>query len=419
MRKPRPASKAPSPSVDWHTQAMDILVSVVQDLSLARDIDSVMATVRKAARALTQADGATIILREGDQCYYAEEDAISPLWKGQRFPITDCISGWVMLNAQPVVIEDVYKDRRIPMDVYRPTFVKSMAMVPIRSHEPLGAIGNYWAESYNPSIKELNLLQALAHVTSVALENIDLYSQLQTKIRELEASNQELSRFAWAAAHDLKSPLRAISNLSTWIKEDINAGEGAKVEGNLDLLQGRIKRMEMLLEGILEHSSIETRYAQEPHECVNGQDLIEDIRGLIDLPENFNLTFAGDFSCASVPRIPMQRVLCNLIDNAIKHHNRHEGQITVSIEYNATHYLFSVADDGPGIPKEYHHQIFEMFEVLKPRDITEGCGLGLPLVKKIVSFYGGDVYLESGSQGGATFYFTWPQAYMMQEESGA
>lgn len=414
MSEPRRSSKASAQHSDWYVRAMESLVRVLQELSHARDLDSVTAIVRKAARNLTRADGATFILREGTKCYYVDEDAISPLWKGERFPMTQCVSGWVILNAQSVVIEDIYKDRRIPIDVYRPTFVKSIAIVPIRAHEPIGAIGNYWAETHHATGEELAILEALAHVTSVALENIELYSKLQDKVRELEVSNQELSRFAWAAAHDLKSPLRAIGNLSTWIKEDVKAGEAAKVEGNLDLLQGRIRRMEILLEGILEHSSIETRYTQEPNECVNGQVLIEDVKALIDLPENFDLKFAGDFSSVSVPQIPMQRVLCNLIDNAIKHHDGNDAQITVSVEQNATHYLFSVADNGPGIPSEYHEQIFEMFEVLKPRDLMEGSGLGLPLVKKIISFYGGDVYLESSPGRGATFYFTWPQAHMIQ-----
>ena len=92
--------------------------------------------VRKAARALTGADGATFVLRDNGHCYYADEDAIEPLWKGKRFPMGLCISGWVMLNCQPTTIEDIYSDPRIPADAYRPTFVKSLAMVPIRTRSP-------------------------------------------------------------------------------------------------------------------------------------------------------------------------------------------------------------------------------------------------------------------------------------------
>ncbi|MBL9038445.1 MAG: GAF domain-containing protein, partial [Archangium sp.] len=98
------------------------LIEIIQELSLARSLESVMAIVRTAARQLTGADGATFVLRDGGNCYYADEDAISPLWKGRRFPLTACISGWAMLNKQSVAIEDIYLDARIPHDAYRPTF---------------------------------------------------------------------------------------------------------------------------------------------------------------------------------------------------------------------------------------------------------------------------------------------------------
>src|ERR1043165_9153040 len=102
------------------------LVGVVQELSLARDLARVMAIVRTAARRLTGADGATFVLRDGNHCHYADEDAISPLWKGQRFPMQVGISGWAMLHREAVAIPDIYADPRVPTDAYRPTFVKSL-----------------------------------------------------------------------------------------------------------------------------------------------------------------------------------------------------------------------------------------------------------------------------------------------------
>ena len=119
------------------------LVSVIKELSLTRDLAAIMAIVRRAARALSGADGATFVLRDGDCCYYADEEAIGPLWKGQRFPLQSCISGWAMIHQQPAVVEDIYSDARIPIDAYEPTFVRSVVMVPIRAMEPIGAIGAY------------------------------------------------------------------------------------------------------------------------------------------------------------------------------------------------------------------------------------------------------------------------------------
>jgi GAF domain-containing protein len=150
--------------------------------------------VRSAARRLTGADGAAFVLRDGPHCHYVDED-VSPLWKGQRFPIETCIGGWAMLNRRPAVVPDIYADERIPHDAYRPTFVKSLAMVPIRTLEPVGAIGNYWASKHKPSEQQVELLQALADSTAVALDNVRVYEELE------EARLETLERLALTAEH--------------------------------------------------------------------------------------------------------------------------------------------------------------------------------------------------------------------------
>jgi diguanylate cyclase (GGDEF)-like protein len=159
-------------------EVLDTLLHAVQELSLARDIDEIQRIVRTAARRLVGADGATFVLRDGSQCFYADEDAIEPLWKGQRFPLEACVSGWAMLNREVATIPDIYADDRVPHDAYRPTFVKSMLMVPIRRADPLGAIGMYWAEQHEPSAREISAGQALADSTAVALEHVLLRHEL-------------------------------------------------------------------------------------------------------------------------------------------------------------------------------------------------------------------------------------------------
>src|SRR5262249_8096012 len=172
------------------------LVGAVQRPSLGRALPTVQEIVRHSARRLAEADGATFVLRDGDRCHYADEDAIAPLWKGQRFPMEACISGWAMLNRRPAVIEDIYADDRIPHDAYRPTFVKSLVMVPIRTLDPIGAIGNYWAKPHRPTEAEVKLLQALADTTAVAMENVRVFEELEQRVRartaELEDANRRL-----------------------------------------------------------------------------------------------------------------------------------------------------------------------------------------------------------------------------------
>lgn len=172
------------------------LVQTIQDLSLARSLEQIMAVVRRSVRELLQADGTTFILRDGNQCFYADEDAIAPLWKGLRFPINTCIGGWVMDQRQSVAIEEIQGDERIPYEAYRQTFVKSLAMVPIRTLQPIGAIGAYWAELHLATAAEMKLLQAIADTTAVAMESVELYQALEQRVRdrtlELELANQKL-----------------------------------------------------------------------------------------------------------------------------------------------------------------------------------------------------------------------------------
>ncbi|MBX3578757.1 MAG: HD domain-containing protein [Rhizobiaceae bacterium] len=154
------------------------LEQLTLELSMARGLDEIMAVVRSYARPLVGADGITFVLRDNGKCHYADEDAISPLWKGQRFPLENCISGWSMLHRETVVIEDIYADDRIPHEAYRPTFVKSLAMVPVRRDDPIGAIGAYWAQRCRPSAENLRTLQHIANSAAVALTNVSLFASL-------------------------------------------------------------------------------------------------------------------------------------------------------------------------------------------------------------------------------------------------
>lgn len=188
------------------TEQLKLLVKTVQDLSLARNLETIIDIVRVAARQLTGADGATFVLKDNGFCYYVDEDAISPLWKGQRFPMEICISGWAMLNKQSAVIDDIYQDDRIPVEAYRPTFVKSLLMVPIRSVDPIGAIGNYWAQKHAPTPVEIELLQSLANITSVSMENVHAY-------QELTSQNEKLREIAFLQAHQVRAPIANILGL--------------------------------------------------------------------------------------------------------------------------------------------------------------------------------------------------------------
>jgi GAF domain-containing protein len=143
----------------------------VDDLTSVRDIADLADAVRTTARRWLQADGATFVLRDGEQCYYADEDAIAPLWKGERFPIADCISGWAMTHGDQAVVPDIHRDARVPLDAYLPTFVRGLVMTPI-GDPPVAAVGVYWATHRQPTPDELGVVRRLASYTADALTRL-------------------------------------------------------------------------------------------------------------------------------------------------------------------------------------------------------------------------------------------------------
>ncbi len=233
-------------------------------------------------------------------------------------------------------------------------------------------------------------------------------AEIRQYMAELERSNSELDQFAYVASHDLKAPLRVIENTSNWLAEDLEDKLTAKDRKHLNVLQSRVIRMEKLLDDLLEYSrigrSVDSRYSEE----LTGAEMIQDILGLLGPPSSFKVDIAPELSDVRVVRMPLQQVIYNLIANALKHHDRDEGTIAVSVEQVGTQYRFTVSDDGPGIPERFHEQVFEMFRTLKPRDQVEGSGMGLALVKKTVEYFGGTVDLQSKEGYGAKFSFTWP-----------
>lgn len=148
-----------------------LLNEAQQRLAVAPDQATVIETVRATARGVCQSDGITFILRDGELCYYVEEDAIAPLWKGKKFPIHACISGWAMLNAQTAVIEDVFQDPRIPYDAYLPTFVKSLIMTPL-GDENVAAMGSYWKDQRSFSDLEIMTVKTYSAAVGRALSDL-------------------------------------------------------------------------------------------------------------------------------------------------------------------------------------------------------------------------------------------------------
>ena len=390
------------------------LLAAAQELSLARNLESVMHIVRTAARELTGADGATFILRRNDRCYYADEDAIGPLWKGQDFPMEQCISGWCMLHHQTVAIKDIYADARIPHDAYRPTFVKSLLMVPIRAIDPIGAIGNYWAQEHTPSPGEIELLQALANSTMVTLENINLYEELEQRVKdrtaELEASNRALEAFSYSVSHDLRAPLRKIGYFTELLTETYGEKLGDKGNDWLDKLNGQAREMTHLIDVLLEFSRMGRQTLRKT--SVPMRDMAEEIARNAGEQENGRRI---QFNIHPLPEAPadkdlIRQVWINLISNAVKYTAREkEALVEIGAEEKNGDVIYYIKDNGVGFDMNYADKLFSPFQRLHSRSDFEGTGIGLATVERIIARHNGKIWVEAAPDEGACFYFQLPK----------
>ncbi len=167
---------------------LSTLNKAITEMARASTVEDVVETLRVTARSLIGCDGIAVIRRDGDLCHYIEEDAVGPLWKGQSFPVTACISGWAMIHRQTVIVPDIVKDDRIPYELYSDTFVKSVAMAPVRTEDPIGAIGAYWSRPYSPAEWEVDVLEALAGAAAMAIEKTQAIQTL-TNVEKPSASD--------------------------------------------------------------------------------------------------------------------------------------------------------------------------------------------------------------------------------------
>lgn len=394
--------------------ATERLVEVAQGLSMARQLDDVMVVVRRAARELTGADGATFILREGDRCFYADEDAITPLWKGHRFPMSACVSGWAMAHKCAAVIENIYEDQRVPHDAYRPTFVRSLAVVPIRTSDPVGAIGNYWATPHHATEGEVKLLSALADLTSIAMENVRLYGELQKRVQQAQDAIQLREEFITVAAHELRTPLTALQlqlrSLERLTSPPRPTDDG-RVRDRIGRARGVAQRLGTLVGEMLD-------IAQAEHDGltleVDEINLAETARQVVDrfAPAAKSAGCLLEIETVAVrgrwDRSRIEQAISHLISNAIKYGRGKPVKVVVGPNDRGAR--VTVCDKGAGVTPEAAPQLFKRFGRVGPVANYGGLGLGLYLTRQIAEAHGGTVRFDGAANEGCTFVLELPLA---------
>ena len=269
--------------------------------------------------------------------------------------------------------------------------------------------------------------QTIAIVRDVSAQT-NLTKQLQTQLKaveqlnfalistnfNLENRNQELAEFAYATAHDLKTPLRGIATLSEWIEEEVSPFSSAQLDLNIHLLRQRAYRLNNLIDGLWEYSNLgQTTINPEPVELVT---LLREIQAAFPLPPTFDLEIEPTDLALITCKSHLRKVIEELLENTVKHHElslehlADRGKIEISAQLDRSQIELVITDNGPGIETEHHQRVFRLFETLQPRDVQENTGIGLAIAKKLVDRVGGKIWLENPASGkGLAVHFTWPQ----------
>lgn len=282
------------------------------------------------------------------------------------------------------------------------------------SPQPWGVLAAHTSRQRVFSQSDVDFLQSVANVLAGAMQSQqtdaaldEATAQLAQTAAALEKRCKELDEFAYITSHDLKAPLRAIANLSQWIEEDIANQLNPENLHQLQLLRGRVYRLESLIEGLLQYSRA-GRLKSEPQD-VDVALLLKQVIDTLNPPAQFMITVAPEMPTLLTERLPLEQVFTQLIDNAIKHHPLVDGTVKIGVQEQSDAYEFTVVDDGLGIAPQFHERVFGIFQTLQAKDTLESTGLGLAIVKRIVEGKGGTIRLESQEGQGATFYFTWPK----------
>jgi signal transduction histidine kinase len=238
--------------------------------------------------------------------------------------------------------------------------------------------------------------------------------QREDALTRLQASNQELDQFAYVAAHDLKAPLRGIANLAVWIEEDLGSTIDEAAKGHLLLLRKRARHMETLINGILEYSRAGRRSGGA--ETVDVHDLVHEILDLLaPSPDRYTVRIPDRLPVLRASRVILERIWTNLLSNAVKYSPSNGATIDITARADGGSWEFCIADNGIGLAERDRRRVFNLFQRVATPDGTEGTGIGLAVVKKLVESLGGEVWVESEIGQGSRFHFTYPTVVASEE----
>ncbi len=317
------------------------------------------------------------------------------------------IVGNVAKTGKAEIVKDTSKDNRYIIEGKRRF---SEISVPIISEgKVIGVIDSEHLDKNYYRKEHLRALENIASLVSMQLKSaINIRERKKAEVEnlkllnQLEKNNDELNEYAHIVSHDLKSPLRSIDALVSWIKTDNQGVFNVDTIRNFSLIESTLETMERLISNVLEYSSAGTEINEEQEVDLNL--VIDNLKKTLFIPEHIYINILQKLPQVKGDITKFQQLFQNLLSNAIKFSNKDKGVITIDFIENKSFYQFIIKDNGIGIEKQYHDKIFKVFHSLKAS--KESTGIGLSIVKKIVDLYGGTIWLESELEVGTTFYFT-------------
>ena len=401
-----------------HNLDLDILASKDSN-SIANDVLTKLNTIIpfKIATLGEYNEIDTIFIRTATKSSFiikdTKEGAFSPLF----YKILDIN---ILKEGKIQIIENLrklkinFKENNLLVD----NTINSVVLIPLITENKLFGVLTMGAETMDAFTEErIEIAKEITNQLAISVLQSKLKKELITYTENLEElvkertaqlkfTNDELRDFAQIVSHDLKAPLRAISQLSYWLSEDYSTKIDSVGKEHLAMLVSRAKRMDDLIEGILQYSKASKAIAKES--IINLNELVQDVIISLAPPKNITITIENKLPEILGDATRFAQLFQNLINNALKFIDKPIGSIIIGCELDHGFWKFHVSDNGPGIEEKYFDRIFQIFQRLESRDNQEGTGVGLSLVKKILQIYGGEIWIESTIGEGTTFYFTLP-----------
>ncbi len=394
-------NRALAQEIEEHKQAQEaltekhsllqMLIDSTPDHIYVKDLDHRFLIVNKGilrelgATSLTELEGKTdrdFHPPERERQYHEEE----------RIVMT---AGQILINREDSLIDEVSGERR--------WYLTTKAPLRDKQGHIIGLVG------FNRDITDRKRAEEKIHALNAELEQ-----RVRQRTAELEAANKELQSFAYVVSHDLKAPLRNMTQLLNWLVSDYADAFDAQGREYMDLLLNRAKQMNNLIQAVLQYSRVGRSKLEEP---IDVPLLLREVCETLAPPPTVRIGVGSELPALWGDRIRIQQVFQNLIGNAIKFLDKPEGEITIDCADCGAYWQFSVTDNGPGIDPQHHEKIFQIFQTLRQRDDMENTGIGLAIVKKIVESSGGRIWVESAVGTGSAFHFTLPKRAISEEDA--